>query len=1052
MKDLASFQVYNASAGSGKTFTLVKSYLKIILSTPNTYRFKQILAITFTNKAAQEMKARVLSNLKAISDGAFNDLALQLCEETSISKNQLQQRASLVLNEILNNYSAFSITTIDSFTYKLIKNFAFDLGLSLNFEVELNTKNVLTNAVDLLISKIGKDQNITNVLLLFALFKWQQDETWDVTFALNNIANLLADEDAILEVETLNNKTLTDFSTLHKILHKRIQTFEKEAATLGEKGLDIITVNGISSNAFLQSDFPNFLKKLINSDFETINFEGRLAKNIAGSKWYKNDTALADKAAIDAHSNHLLNIFTEVENLFSKQYANYVLAKLIITKLIPLSVLSELNKCVETYKIDHNIRLNSEFNQLIRNHLKNEPASFIYEKIGEKYSHFFIDEMQDTSVFQWENLIPLIGNALHQGDSSLFLVGDAKQAIYRWRGGKAQQFISLSKTKGDEAPLVENPFFIDKEVKALDTNFRSYSEIVKFNNGFFKNSAKYLSDESHKNLYEFGTNQNENSKKGGYVQIDFLEKSPKEKSEKETYSDKILEILKNLNPKYHFGEVCVLVRSKKTGVEIAKNLSIAGYEIVSSDSLLLYQSKSVDFCLNFLRYLVQEIDKKSLAKALGFLHQHFAIPIDLADLLADLTKQSKAELQRSLATFGIDFKESKFNQLAIYQAITYLVRAFKLVKTSDAYIQFFLEEVLKFEQQQKGGLQQFLEFFEEKKADLSIVSSKNTKAIQILTIHKAKGLEFPIVIFPNNENIYSDKNATEWYHPENPADFNNFESILLEGGQKLEKTDRIGQALYAQRKIALELDNMNLLYVGLTRAVEQLYIITEPPSATTISITYGKIFEDYLKTNRLWQAGQRTYCFGNCKRLQQNENEKIDINQTLVLTSISTDWDSHNIKIVTNASKYWSEAQQDAADYGTLLHDILAEIKTADDVNIAVNQYQKTGKISQEVALNFKDLLSGLVNHPLLKSCFSNNNTVYNECEIVTNEKQIYRLDRLIINDNQAIIIDYKTGKPKESHQIQINQYAEAMASLNFKIAAKILVYLQEPLNILFVN
>ncbi|NDK18567.1 MAG: UvrD-helicase domain-containing protein, partial [Zetaproteobacteria bacterium] len=214
MKDLASFQVYNASAGSGKTFTLVKSYLKIILSTPNTYRFKQILAITFTNKAAQEMKARVLSNLKAISDGAFNDLALQLCEETSISKNQLQQRASLVLNEILNNYSAFSITTIDSFTYKLIKNFAFDLGLSLNFEVELNTKNVLTNAVDLLISKIGKDQNITNVLLLFALFKWQQDETWDVTFALNNIANLLADEDAILEVETLNNKTLTDFSTL----------------------------------------------------------------------------------------------------------------------------------------------------------------------------------------------------------------------------------------------------------------------------------------------------------------------------------------------------------------------------------------------------------------------------------------------------------------------------------------------------------------------------------------------------------------------------------------------------------------------------------------------------------------------------------------------------------------------------------------------------------------------------------------------------------------------------------------------------------------------
>ncbi len=371
-----------------------------------------------------------------------------------------------------------------------------------------------------------------------------------------------------------------------------------------------------------------------------------------------------------------------------------------IAKIIPLSVLSELNKCVETYKVDNNIRLNSEFNQLIRNHIKNEPAPFIYEKIGEKFQYFFIDEMQDTSVFQWENLIPLIGNALHQQDSSLFLVGDAKQAIYRWRGGKAQQFISLSTDKNeseiDHDAKENNPFFIEKEVKSLETNFRSYSEIINFNNRFFKNSAKYLTNIAHQNLYTLGNNQQENSKKGGYVQIDFLEKVTRENPSKETYSDKILQILNQLDSSYNFGDVCVLVRSKKTGIEIANNLTADGYEIVTSDSLLLYQSTYVDFCLNFLKYLVQEDDKTALAKALIFLHKHLQLQIDLPDLLANLTNQSKSKLQLSLTAFGVYFNESIFNGLSLYQAVAYLIRSFKLVKIADSYIQFFMEEILKF--------------------------------------------------------------------------------------------------------------------------------------------------------------------------------------------------------------------------------------------------------------------------------------------------------------------------------------------------------------------
>jgi ATP-dependent exoDNAse (exonuclease V) beta subunit len=1043
---LSSFKVYNASAGSGKTFTLVKEYLKIILNTTDVFTFQKILAITFTNKAANEMKERVLNNLRAFADGNFNDISQSICQETAIDKTVLQTRASNILREITNNYSAFAITTIDSFTYKIIRSFAFDLGLSPHFDVELNTKNILEETVNILISKMGQDDELTKTLLLFALFKWQKDETWDVTFALNAIAKLLVKEDAVSKLEKLKDKTLDDYLNLHKKLKKQITLFDSDIHKLAIQGQQIITEINVSKKAFAGGgDYPSFVTKLLNKNYD-INFEGRLSKSIAKDSWSSAKATIEESSAIESKSEELKKIYFEIENYFGSHFNNYILAQLAIKNIIPLSVLSQLNTSLTNYKIDNNIRLNSEFNTLIRKHIKAEPVPFIYEKIGEKYSHFFIDEMQDTSVFQWENLVPLIGNALHQPNGSLFLVGDAKQAIYRWRGGKAQQFIDLT--------LDENPFFIEKEVETLPTNFRSFSQIIHFNNDFFESASKYLSNPIYHELYKNKSAQKITDKMGGYVQIDFLEKGLSGGDKTDAYADNILNILQNLDPSYPLGDVCILVRKKGDGAKIAAILSAHGYDIMTSESLLLTNSIKVTFILNFLNYFADNSNKKALADILIFLHKHLKIENAIHDFISSFLNLSPIEVFKKLAAFNIDFSEKHFNTLSLYQSVAYLVRCFKLIKDSDAFIQFFLDEVLNFEQKQQGALTSFLAYFEKNKENFSVVSSKNEHAITILTIHKAKGLEFPIVIFPNNVILHYEKEPTEWYKPKEPSDFNNFETLLINGGSKLEQTDAVGQALYKKTKEALELDNLNLLYVGLTRAVEQLYLITEqPPSKNSKSITYSLMYADFLKAQGYWQAEQNSYSFGSKERPKHPSlEEKVSQTNTLKVRHISTDWQSHNIHILPSASKYWNEEMKDAAEFGTLLHDILAQIKTADDINTVLDSYFKTGKITALDVTNYQKLILQIVNHPQLKDYYAVNTTVYNECEIVTADKALIRLDRLVLKDKTAVIIDYKTGTPDIKHHTQLNIYAEAISEMSYTVTHKILVYLHDPVKVVFVD
>ncbi len=1040
MQNPATFQVYNASAGSGKTFTLVKEYLKILLQTSDNKRFQKILAVTFTNKAAAEMKERVINNLRAFAKADIllhkTEMFQQLEEELSITDTILLQRAEKVLQNILHNYSAFNITTIDSFTHRLIRSFAFDLGLSLNFDVEMDAKSLLNEAVEALIAKIGEDKELTNVLIDFSLQKANEDKSWDITRELNEIAQILLNENDNVHIQQLQERPIQDFIDLKTKLYKKQKEIENQFAEVGKEGLAIIDNVDLEYKDFYYTQFPKHFLNLCEHP-EKLIFDPTkgLAKSIQNDLYYTKGKPEDVKTTIDSIINPLLELYQNSEKL----YQEYTLNKLFLSSLIPLAVLSNINKSLDVLKEEKNVRLNAEFNQLISENLQEQPAPFIYERIGEKFKHYFIDEMQDTSMLQWQNMIPLIANALSQEGTSLLLVGDIKQSIYRWRGSEPEQFLKLTNKEDSKAT---NPFFIPKQLQPLDTNYRSYSEVIDFNNGFFQHLAPFFDKQEYADIYISENQQKKNDKKGGYVQLSFIEEGLKKVDEKTiAYAEKVLETVKTINDDFNLNEICVLTRTRKQGVAIADFLTDNGIDIISSETLLLQNSEKVIFMIDLLTYLQNNEDKEAKLNVLYFLHENLQLTEDKHTFFRNLLDLKSEAFFNELKKHKIDFEPTYFTQLSLYESIEYIIRSFHFNTTSDAYTQFFLDEVLQFSLKKSTDIATFLEFWNDKKESLSIVVPEGKNAVRIMTIHKAKGLEFPVVIYPYDLDIYREQNPKVWYPIVNPEDFNDFDSLLINYNKSLELSGETGKEIYQAHRSELELDNFNLLYVALTRAVEQLYIIGEPKKVDENLRTSSQFFIHYLQFIGQWNDMQHEYSFGDQKRVSSKSKSHKKSYELDKL--ISSSWQSHTIAIVANSSLVWDD--EDSIAYGNLIHEILSHIKTIDDVEGTIETFVTTGKITINQAKKIQQLLIAIVTHPDLKSYYQQNSIVYNEREILTAINEVIIPDRLVINGkNEAVIIDYKTGKFDKKYHHQLNNYAQSIEQLGYKVIKKLLVYVGE--------
>lgn len=1034
------FTIYNASAGSGKTFTLVKEYLKILLSSNDNFAFKHILAITFTNKAVAEMKLRILETLKRFADDSIvkssDSMFLSICEDLGKTPEQIHKKSKVVLDTILHNYGAFDVSTIDGFTHKIIRTFARDLRLSLNFEVELDTDALLSEAVDSLISKTGSDQQLTTTLVDYALEKLDDDKSWNITYDLNDIAKLLVKENNLTYLEALKDKTLGDFKTLKNSLRKKIDALEKEISSKAQNTLDFISECGLEHSDFSRGSLPNHFIKLSQGVFN-VNFNAQWQQTIESKPLYPTRVKGSEALTLDRIQPQLAMVFNETRDAIFQ--LNFY--KNIYKNITPLSVLNSINNEMKTLQQENNKLLISEFNSIISNEIKNQPTPFIYERLGEKFKHYFIDEFQDTSKLQWENLKPLIANSLEQEQNNqsgtLMLVGDAKQSIYRWRGGEAEQFINLYSKN-------ELPFQILQEVEPLDSNFRSFKQVVDFNNRFFE----FLSKNSFSNLH-YGklyqaSKQENKSDSEGYVQLEFLD-FEKEDDNTELYCQatlKTIEACEDLN--YKKADLCVLVRKNKEGVAVSNYLMEHGIDVVSADSLLLTNSNDVVFIVTLLTLLVQPKNQQAKADLLYYI----AYKKDLSNVHDFITKNIHKELPTlfyDLKKLDIAITVETLILEPIYDAVETIVREFNLVETSDAFIQFFMDLVLDYSQKHSNNIKEFLDYFENKKDKLYIASSENENAVTVMTIHKSKGLEFPVVIFPFAElDIYRELKPQVWY-PLESGDFNEFQHALIDYKQDVAGYSEMGHHIYETRQSELELDNINLLYVALTRAVEQLYVISKEKASTMK--TYAGLFIEFLKHHDMWQETQLIYSFGERETktaLRKTNNIPVEEN-----TFISVPRNSHAINIVTKSGYLWDTDQEMAIEKGNLIHGLLAEIKTAKDVNRAIDEFLSEGTLESSQVDEIQHTLKRLLENEMLKPYFSGQYKVLNEQEIISAQGTLFRPDKLIfINSKEVVLIDYKTGDESTKHREQLYTYEHLLNEMQLKVAKKILVYINEEITV----
>lgn len=1044
-----AFQVYNASAGSGKTYTLTKEYLKILLVAPANDTYKKILAITFTNKAVEEMKSRIIESLIAFTKDEVTektaDFMREIAAEIKSDVPTIQHKSRKILKNLIHNYAAFDISTIDKFTHRIIRTFTHDLNLPTNFDVTLDTDELLKNAIDVVVAKAGEDEELTQILINFAKSKTDDDKSWDVTLDLYEVSRLILNEEHFFNFGKLSDKSVDDFSKIAEKIKLKIESNKLKIKENAKFILDDFAVNNLTEEDFDRKTFYNHVANLFNEKATEYDFVNE--KEIGVPK--KSNNLEVVRRLAPTWKEKLTHIY--------KAKTENALFDLIIKNMIPLSLINVIYKEYKQLQEDQNVLSISDFNAIIHNEIKDQPAPFIYERLGDRYRHYFIDEFQDTSQLQWENFIPLIDNALASQDldgtkGSLMIVGDPKQSIYRWRGGKAEQFIDLSTNV--------NPFSNkEKSVENLPKNYRSYSEVIDFNNQFFQFLSEEFANEAYQKLYKETAGQETNEKKGGFVSVTFLDDTieiNEEISEDESitekdkqYLSKTLEIIQqSLENGFDYSDIVLLTRKTKNGVLLANFLTENNIPIISSETLLIQNASEVKFIINFLEYLDSANNQESKINWLYFVATTKVNKDKIHDFIVSAKELSEIDLQKYLASFNCEISFENCRKKSLYEAVENIVNVFLKEKTTISYVQYFLDLVLERNVKYQTSIADFLEYWEKSGFKQSIPSPEGEKAIRIMTIHKSKGLEFPVVIYPFADDSLNPRSNNIWIPMEDESV--DMPQALVKNNKILEKYSDTTQEIYQTKSQEEILDTINVLYVALTRAEEQLHIISSYKITTkgeiSTSKTLASYFINFLTQKANFSLEQKEYAFGNSKR---NSQPKLFTKNKAEIQSVKKALDFSSIRIAKKEALMWGTLQQDAIEFGNIIHQILSYITTKNDLQLALTKSLDEGLIQQSQKSIFEDKIKQIIHHPELEAFFNPNYIVFSEHNIISPNEINLKPDRLVIHNSEAFLIDYKTGAQDEKHKKQIENYARVIEKMNLKVTKKVLLYIGEELKII---
>lgn len=1060
-------KVVKASAGSGKTHRLTGEYLRLLFTSPNAY--KHILAVTFTNKATDEMKSRIVSELAHLALGRLSSHLDSLMTVKNKSEDQVRARAKLILEDILHDYSSFSISTIDKFFQQTMRAFTREIGLGGGYNVELDQNKVLDEAVDTMFADLEKPENkeLLGWLIRYSEENIEDGKGWDVRKNIQSLAREIFKENykTLLNNpnrETINKEKLADYK---RALSSIIHAFENRSKQLGEKGVNILHRYNLAPEDFSygkNSSLGSFLKWANgNTDEPSNRFRG-LSDNL--EVWAAKKTTADIRSKMEEAYPELNSCINEVLEHYSDTL-QYRTAQEINRYYFRLGILSDIDGYVRKYCAENNVMLISDTTELLSKIIAGTDTPFVYEKIGSRIDHYMIDEFQDTSSLQWANFLPLLKNSLASGNVNL-IVGDVKQSIYRWRNS--------------DWKLLNEQLDIDFKHEgvfhdSLDVNWRSTRNVIQFNNTVFQYGATLLQETYNRDLPEDRSQEldtfsrkieeaydglvqsvpDKNKKKDeGHVKVSFLEDDD-ESTWKEKVLNNLPELIQQLQDKgYALKDIAILVRTKAEGYDVANKLlqykaenpeSKYKYDIISNEALFIANSENVKAAIAMLRHLKSPLDDNIRAMAVYEFYKQ-SQPQDIALAV-------KTHLHSSS-----DFREedrvqlNRISVLPLYEMAEEIFGFFHSDDTSkeDIYIQAFLDKVLEFTTKHSSDTDAFLRWWDESGSKETVFTPDNQDAIRILTIHKSKGLGFGVVLIPFcNWPIDDAKEKILWCDPSSPP-FNEITPVPIRYSKNLINT--IFDRDYYTEKIHTYIDNLNILYVAFTRAKKELYAFAPAPNAkkeTEIkniatllwNCVQAETTEERLLNNKDFFDEENRIFEVNESYRPLLEIEEQDVEETPAERFVSIPFDKR-LRLRLN-NKYFF-AENGKRELGSLKHEIVSHIERNSDLKQILNAYVLDGDLTVEERDEIETEISHFLNMEEVKKWYSGDYRVWNEVDILMPNGNFIRPDRVMTKDKTAIVVDYKFGDHEDKkYEKQVLNYLFQIQKIGYTDVSGYVCYIK---------
>ena len=1003
-------KILKASAGSGKTYNLAKEYISILLASPDRYAYRHVLAVTFTNKATAEMKSRILKELSRLASDPetspyFNDFVPCPCEDAGI----LKSRAGRILVDILHDYGAFYISTIDKFFQMTLKAFSREIGQFASYQVELDRKSLVHESVDRILDSLTEDSTeLIDLLNESVMEQLRQGKRINLEKGLYEMAERLKDEEGRELSESMGLDLPTAFSeerlsAVRAECDRVIKDFTERLKAAAQAVIDAMGQAGVAlseTNRGFLAKIENYLAIEPGTPVAKVT-DAFLRYAADPSSWFAKTKAQRLLPLVQGLLEEPLEAFCA---LFDTPFKIYNTALLVKDQTFGLRIAGDFYREFQALLKEKNVLGLDDSNTLLRDIIDGSDAPFVYEKMGVRFESFLLDEFQDTSNIQWQNFLPLLRESEASGRANL-VVGDVKQSIYRWRGS---DWNLLAKRLQEQFPGAKD--------KGLNDNWRSCGAIVRFNNAFFTHAAAAVGVPD---IYsDVKQNVKSEDPQEGFVRMTFCGAEEEDAA-----------VLMSVNEAHEagarYGDIAVLVRNNAEGGRVAAYLMGEHIPVVSDDSLKLKSSVTVRCLVSLLSCVDNPGDTVS-----GYLASTLDISFpesyhSLVDLCEGLLREMYAKDPSSFAGESL-------------------------------YIQSFLDYLQDWCAKGGNSLQRFLKDWNEDGTDPCLSSPADEDSVRIMTIHKSKGLEFPHVIFPYAEKVEFYKDDWHWCRPAGaddvlPAASGSIFPVRLSG----KSSDTAFSGDYERERSLQAVDNLNTFYVALTRAEKSLHVIACSSAVKNDAKDFSQVLRMFAGASPMIQEvlvpeGDAVvfeygtpYDFHRMERKApeggtdfQAEFRSYPMDGRLRLSADAADFFSPSGAVGTLASKRLG---------GIVLHDILASVQAPKDLRRAVDAAVRDGRLTREEGEADYALLQERIASAAARGWFPEDGAgVYNERTVFAADGSEHRPDRVVVLPDRTIIIDYKSGEHSDSYKHQVRRYMRLYRQMGYPSVSGHIWYLHD--------